>query len=87
MVGDNKRQVDSMYRVYGERQDLSVGLSGRISCRSSYFSAARELSSDPSTLINNPVERMGLDRTTGEDFLPREKMNFIEKVLMLWRKK
>lgn len=36
------------------------------------FSAARELFSNPSTLIDNPVERTDLDRTTDEDFLPRE---------------
>lgn len=35
------------------------------------FSAARELFSNPSTLIDNPVERADLDRATDEDFLPR----------------
>lgn len=35
------------------------------------FSAARELFSNPSTLIDNQVERADLDRTTDEDFLPR----------------
>lgn len=70
MVGDNKSQADSMYRVYRESR-IQVSPSGHISRRTSYFSSyARELSSDPSTLIDKPEERTSLDRMTDEDFLP-----------------
>jgi len=69
MIGDNKRQADSMYLVYRGRQypkPLGTHIPSVL-----VFSAARELFSNPSTLIDNSVERADLDKTTDEDFLPR----------------
>lgn len=70
MVGDNKRQADSMYRVYRRRQCSRLISGDAYPVGLGIFSYARTFLSNPSTLIDNPVERADLDRTTDEDFLP-----------------
>lgn len=71
MVGDNERQADSMYLVYRRRQYPGPIPWDAYPVGFGIFSCARELSSNPSTLIDNTVERADLDKTTDEDFLPR----------------
>lgn len=70
-MSDNKHQADSMCRVYREEDSIPGRSLGTHIPSVLVFSAARELFSNPSTLIDNPVERADLDRTTDEDFLPR----------------